>query len=598
MIYRFGAFGVDPDKRLLLREGTIVPLTPKALDVLLFLLRHRARVCEKAELMDAVWRDIAVEESNLTVCVSMLRRALGETLRDHQYVVTFPGRGYQFVAPVVEHPHEAAGEMESRDSRAPRVPSVAVLQFDPLSADETTSTLGAGIANGALIYLKSVEHLEVRSSLGNPKSPVRGRDGLAAARRLGATAALGGTVQIVGDRVRVTAQLVDSQNGAALWVERFDERLTELLALEDSVSERIARSLARHLRQIDPARSAAHTSPREAAHQASLKGRYFWNKRTEEGLRKALEYFQAAIASDAEYAPPYAGLADCYNLLCSYGAVPPHDACPLAVEAATKALALDGRLAEAHTSLGYSRFIYDWDWSGAETAFTRAIELNPDYATAHHLYSDYLTASGRFDEALAALRRAQKLEPLSLIINTDISWVLFHARRYAQARQRLAPTLEMDPAFPSARWVLGLNLLQDGRHAEAIGEFQAALRIFPDSPFVLGSLGHAFAVVGQREDALRVIDELDDLAGRHYVSPYHIATIYAGLAENDLAFQYLEQAYGQRAHWLTYMNVVPLLDSLRDDPRFEALAARVGHQTALTKPDVSRPRASVPSPLP
>ena len=597
MIYRFGPFEVDPDKRLLLREGSIVALTPKALDVLLFLLRHRARVCEKAELMDAVWRDTAVEESNLTVCMSMLRRALGETLRDHQYVVTFSGRGYQFVAPVEERPRGAAGETAPRDNRAPRILSVAVLQLDPLSADETTHTLSVGIANGALIYLKSVERLDVRSTLGNPKSSSRGHDGLAAARRLGATAALGGTIQIVGDWVRVTAQLVDSQNGAALWAERFDERLKDLLALEDGLSERIGRSLARHLRQFDSAHSTGRTSSRDAAHQASLKGRYFWNKRTEEGFRKALGYFQAAIASDAEYALPYAGLADCYNLLCSYGAVPPSDACPLAVEAATKALTFDRRLAEAHTSLGYSRFIYDWDWSGAEAAFKRAIELNADYATAYHLYSDYLTASGRFDEALAALRRAQELEPLSLIINTDISWVLFHARRYAQARDRLAPALEMDPAFPAARWVLGLNLLQEGMHAEAIDEFQTALRILPDTPFVLASLGHAYAVDGQQREALQVIDELHDLAGRHYVSPYHIATIYAGLAEHDLAFQYLERAYSERAHWLIYLNVVPLFDGLREDPRFEALATRVGHQTALSRINVLSSQVSIPRPV-
>lgn len=301
----------------------------------------------------------------------------------------------------------------------------------------------------------------------------------------------------------------------------------------------------------------------------------FYNKRTVDGFKKGIKYFQQAIDRDPTYAPAYVGLANCYALLQSYDELPPKDLAPKAKEAVTKALEIDATLAEAHASLAWTRMHYDWDWAGTEREFQRAIELNPNYAEAHHWYGLYLATRQRFDKAMAELNRARELDPLSLIISTNVGWLFYFARQYDQAIEQYGKTLEMDPNFFPARIKLAYAYAQKGMYEEAISEFQKAGDNSGGSPF-LADLGYAYAIAGKSAEAEKVLDELEGEAAKRYISPFDIAIFYTGLGEKDRAFGWLEKAYEDRNGTLAWLKVDPKLDSLRSDPRFTNLLLRVG----------------------
>ncbi len=311
------------------------------------------------------------------------------------------------------------------------------------------------------------------------------------------------------------------------------------------------------------------------AFQAYLKGRYYWNRRTEEGLQKGVQYFQEAIESDPNYALAYAGLADSYDLLPRYGFVAPEEGFPKGKAAAMKALEIDDTLAEAHSSLGYAQFFHDWDWVSGEKEFKRALELNPGYATAHHWYSLYLRASGRLEEAVSEIKRAQELDPLSLIINSNVGLVLYHSRSYDQAIEQFHKTIELDPNFASVHIRLGKAYEQKQMYAQAIDEFRRAGTLFTSSE-ITGSLGHAYALSGNKDEALKLLGELKELSKHRYVSSYYLALIYIGLGEKDRAFESLETAYAERSDLWVFVKVDPELDPLRSDPRYQDLVRRIG----------------------
>jgi tetratricopeptide (TPR) repeat protein len=311
------------------------------------------------------------------------------------------------------------------------------------------------------------------------------------------------------------------------------------------------------------------------AYQAYLKGRYYWNKRTEEAFTKGIEYFRQAIEHDPSYALAYAGLGDSYNLLGASEIFPPKEAFPKAKTAAMRALEIDNTLAEAHTSLAYVKFRFDWDWSSAEREFKRAIELNPAYPTAYHWYAFYLAEMGRLDEARTAIRKAQELDPLSLMINNSVGSVFLWTRQYDQAIDQLRKTLEIDPNFAFAHRNLGHAYMKKGMFKEAIAEMQKALALFKGSTEYLGWLGNTYAVSGRRGEALKILDELKQLSQRKYVSPADFARVYIGLGDKDQAFTWLERAYEERSSFLTDLKVAPMFDSLRSDPRFQDLLRRM-----------------------
>ena len=451
--------------------------------------------------------------------------------------------------------------------------SIAVLPFENLSGNPENAYFTDGIQEEILTRLAKIADLKVisRTSTARYKSsPANLRQ---IAKQLGVANILEGTVQKAADQVRVNVQLIKAETDAHLWAETYDRKLTDIFGVESDIAKTIADTLRAKLTGSEKNAIAAQPTENTEAHEFYLKGRYFWNKRTGPDLRKAIDYFKQAIDKDPKYALAYAGLADSYTLLSAYGAGSPQESFPSAKTAAQKALELDDTLAEAHTSLGQILLFYDLDLGGSTKEFERAIALNPNYATAHHWYgSGPLLAVGEFDRAIAELRRAQQLDPLSLIINADLGVAFATARRYHEAIAQLRKTIEMDPRFYYAHWNLGVALELKGELREALAEYKKAAEL-DDDPIVLGLIAHAYAKLGQRDQAVKLLAQLQQVAAHRYVPFSTFAGVYMALGEKDKAIDYLERAY--RDHALSGIKVDPMLDPLRGDPRFEALVARI-----------------------
>jgi tetratricopeptide (TPR) repeat protein len=397
------------------------------------------------------------------------------------------------------------------------------------------------------------------------------------ARDLNVDAVVEGTVLRSGNRVRITAELVQIATDRHLWAETYESQLGDVLALQSQVASAIVNEIRISLTPEEQQRLASARPVSAESYEDYLKGRYYWNKRSEEGLTKAIEYFRLATEKDPHYALAFAGLADCYSIIGSaiVGTVPSKDVATKAKVAALKALELDDTLAEAQTSLATVRFNYDWDWAGAAGGFRRSIELNPSYATAYQRYSLYLMAMGRTEESLAQMSRARELDPLSISMNFSLGWRLYMARQYDKAIEQLHNTLDMDPNFALPRMVLGQAYEQKGAYQQAIAELQKAASISHDSPQMLGALGYAYSVAGQKSEAEKVLGQLMDQSKKQYVSPFYVAIVYAGLRENERALDWLEKAYQDRSNGVVFIKVDPQLDGLRTIPRFQALLRRL-----------------------
>jgi tetratricopeptide (TPR) repeat protein len=400
------------------------------------------------------------------------------------------------------------------------------------------------------------------------------------ARNLHVDAVVEGTVLRSGNKVRITAELVQVATDRHLWAESYESQLGDVLALQSQVAGAIVHEIRINLTPEEQQRLASTRSVSAESYEDYLKGRYFWNKRSQEALTKAIEYFLLATEKDPNYALAYAGLADCYSIIGSaiVGTVPSQDVAAKAKAAALKALQLDDTLAEAQTSLATVRFNYDWDWAGAASGFQRAIELNPSYATAYQRYSLYLMAMGRTKESLAQMNRARELDPLSISVNFSLGWRLYMAGQYDQAIQQLQNTLDMDPNFALPRMVLGQAYEQKNAYPQALAELQKAVGISHDSPQMLGALGHAYGASGNRSEAEKVLAKLMEQSKKQYVSPFYVAIVYVGLAENDKAVDWLEKAYSDRSNAIVFSKVDPQLHPLRSTPRFQALLHRLALQ--------------------
>src|SRR5205814_1094638 len=454
--------------------------------------------------------------------------------------------------------------------------SIAVLPFDNLSRDPDNAYFAEGIQDEILTRLAKVADLKVISRTSTQKyksAPDNLRD---IAKQLGVLNILEGSVQRAADQVRVTVQLINATTDAHLWAETYDRKLTDIFAVETDIAKTIADTLHAKLTGSEKSAIAKRPTADTEAYELYLKGRFFWNKRTGPDLRKAIAYFNQAIAKDPNYALAYAGLADAYVLLPPYGAASASESFPQAEAAAKKALELDDALAEAHTSLGQVLVSYDFDFEGSTREFERAITLNPNYATAHHWYGSGPPLSlGEFDRAIAELKRAQQLDPLSLIINADLGSGFVTARRYDDAIAQLRKTIEMDPHFYYAHWNLGEALELKGKLREAFAEYKKAAEL-NDDPLVLSLVAQAEAKLGQRDDARKILEQLEQLATRRYVGNYAFALVHIALGEKEKAIEDLDHAYRDRVGPdIALLKVDPMLDPLRGDPRFEALVAKI-----------------------
>ena len=633
--YDFGRFRLKTAERVLLREGEPVPLTPKVFDILITLLEKRGQIVEKDDLMKRVWPTTFVEEGNLTQNVSLLRKALGESAGGSQFIETVPRRGYRFVAPVTEtsyHPLLAAqedGRVLSDNGHSPAITRNVVATPNSEITNEngvSTSFLplrksGFGIAvTGAAVVIAAVAliYFSVRSKAGDlgpdsiqsiavlpfvdeagdpdaeyindkiaeslinslsklpqlrvvPRSVVAGYKGQSldprkVGKELNVRAVVTGRMRRHGDIISIQADLIDLQNVAQLWGQHYDHKLADVMLVQDDISRDIFENLRLKLnveekKQLD-------------AYRLYLKGRNSWNKRTADELQRGIEFFNQAIAIDPNYAAAYAGLADCYNMLVVYGALQPKDGFPKAKEAAMKALDIDENQAEAHSSLAFIKFRWDWDRAETEREFQTAIRLKPAYAPAHQWYSSYLIAVERFDEAIAEAKRTEELEPLSFVASSHLGWIYYLAGKNDEAIDQCKKILDLDPnSFPARRY-LGLAYEAKAMYPEAINEFQTGVKL-SGSPLMLALLGHAYAASGKHAEAQQVLNDLEQLQTQRYVSPYTVAAIYAGLNNQDQAFNWLEKAVGERDIWLMNLKVDPVFAKLRTNRKFTDLLARI-----------------------
>ncbi len=454
------------------------------------------------------------------------------------------------------------------------IQSIAVLPLDNLSKDSEQEYFVDGMTDELITDLSKIKALTVISRTSAMQYRGSHKRVPEIARELNVQAVVEGSVLRSGDRVRITAQLIDAVTDRHLWAESYERDLKDVLALQGEVARAITSEIKVSLTgpENEKLSSLARVDPE--AYQDYLKGRYYWNKRTEDGLKKGIEYFGKAIEEKPVYGLAYAGLADSYVVLTAFEYLSPKDGYPKAKAAALKALSIDDTLADAHTSLA-AIFENEWNWSAAEHEFRRAIELTPSNQTAHHWFAVYLTLMGRFDEARAEFRRAQELDPLSLIISAEAGFPAFYARQYDEAIEEFRKTIQMDPYFPPAHYFLGLAYAQRGRLPEAVRESEKAMTL--DSGLIYSvSLGQALALSGKRSEALKVVDRLTELSKRKYVSAVGIAAVYTALGNDDLAFESLEKAYGDRATGLLWLKVDPAFDRLRTDPRFADLLSRIG----------------------
>ena len=455
------------------------------------------------------------------------------------------------------------------------VESLAVLPLANTSNDPNIEYLCDGITETIINSLSQLPKLKVmaRSTVFRYKAQVT--DPQEIGRALGVPSVLSGRMLQLGDTLIIGVELVRVADGTQVWGEQYRRKLSDIFELQEEIAREISEELRLKLSGVEKERLIKRHTRNTQAYDLYLKGLYHWNKRTPDGLRIAIEYFREAIVIDPTYALAYAGLAHCYILLTSITGIPSYDTYPKAKAAAIRALEIDDALAEAYVPLAYIKFFRDWDWEGAETEYKKAIEFNYNYATARHYYSICLVYMGRFDEAFEQYKTALQLDPLSLPTSSSLAWALYSARRYDEAIEQCKKTLEMDRNFARTHLYLGESFVQKGLFNEAIAEFHTAERLSGEL-WARVELAHAYAASGRRGEAEKIIDQLRGQSAQSNVSPYQMAIIYAGLGEKDKAFELMEKAFEQRNHGLVELNVEPMLDSLRSDPRFADLQRRVG----------------------
>jgi TolB-like protein/DNA-binding winged helix-turn-helix (wHTH) protein/Flp pilus assembly protein TadD len=625
--YHFGLYRLDPVERRLWRDGEAIAVTSKVFDVLAVLVANSGRPMDKDEIMRQVWPDSFVEEGNLTRNVSTLRKVLGDSPEDRQYIVTLPGRGYQFVQAVQEvlegpfgmsNPTVGTDPVEKAKSNVIDEPvlakpgarawylaavfllvavgvwawltlgpgqkrtvsspsdtrTLAVLPFLWLSPAPGDEYLGVGMADTLITRLSNLRQVIVRPTGSVLKYQSAERDLQETGRQLRVQFVLEGSLHRMDERLRVSVRLINVHDGSSLWADKFDEAWTDLLKVEDSIAERTVTALALKLTGEEKRMLEGRGTNSVEAYQLYTKARYLWNKRMGTDLQLAIGYFEQAIAKDPNYALAYVGLADTYVQRGVFGGLPPKEAYPKAKVAVARALQLDDRAGEAHVTLGHIKVQYDWDRPGAEKEYRRAIELNPNYAFAHLLYAIFLGSSKREQEAMAEIERALELDPVSPLLNTMKGAIHYWFHHDRPAIEQLLRAIELEPHFWYSHFWLALVYAHQRRNEEALVEAHKAADLSGGTHSWL--LGYVQGVCGERAQALQALDELLALSRRRYVSPYDIAKVHLGLGRKEEALDWLERAYRERARWMDSLSTFPTFDPLRGDPRFQDLLRRLG----------------------
>ncbi len=646
-LYEFGAFRLDPSERLLLKEDKPVAITTKAFDALLILLERAGHLVSKAELMSAVWPDSFVEDGNVAVTISTLRKALGDDGQDNIYIRTIAKQGYRFVREVRKAPEReleqptsgrhvpmavppipespvpgplipqspipqssipllspVAGRPGYRSTGllvaiallavaivaaasvflnyrqtstplGPAIRSLVVLPFRSSNLDPARDYLRVGMADAIITRLAATGQLVVRPTTAVIEYSNSPADPVTVARSQRVDAALSGNIEFSGERVRVNLQLVRSSDGSIVWAGSLDGVQSRMIDLEHEVEDRVARAIPVRAEGEGKMRSPGTVTQNPEAYRLYLEGRYFWNKRTEQGLRRSIELFQRATLEDQRYAAAFAGLADSYALLASYGVEPTEQAYPNAKAAALKALQLDDQLPEAHTSLGMIAFYYEWNWRQAEQEFRRSIELNPNYALAHTWFALELAALGRSDEAASQIQAAYQLDPLSMSINTEVGRVFYWNRQYERAIDAFRKAVDLDSNFARAHTRLGMAYAAKRDFAAALQEFGQARQLSGPDPYLDGLVGYVQAMSGNTVKARETLSALTSRASSGFVPAFSVALVCIGLGDRAGALEWLARSYQDRSTYLVYANVGPLLDPIRSDPKFKDLLARM-----------------------
>jgi serine/threonine protein kinase/tetratricopeptide (TPR) repeat protein len=456
------------------------------------------------------------------------------------------------------------------------IDSLAVLPFENTKGDPEHEYLSDGITGSLINTLATLPKLRVIAQSTVFRYKGREIDPQAIGRELNVRAVLTGRMIQSGGSLRIGTELVDVATGSQLWGAQYDRKPGDIFVVQDEISNEISEKLRLQLTRAEKKRLTKRHTQNDEAYRLYLKGRHYWNRWTEEGFYKAIDYFQQAVDTDPNYALAYTGLADSYVLLGWNGYLPAKEAFPKGKAAAKMALQFDPDLAEAHTSLAALLWLHDWQWEEAQTEFKRSLELSPAYPTANHWYAEYVMTMGRHEEVMARMKKGQDLDPLSLIINVAVGWAFYHGRRYDEAVEQLRRTVELEPNYPVTYWILGLVLRKTGCYELAITEGEKAVKLSNGSPLMRAALAHTLSSAGRTMEALQILDDLTRLAKQKYVAPYFFAGIHIGLGDNNRALEYLEKAYEEHSHWLIYLHIDPSMDGLRDDPRFQDLLRRVG----------------------
>jgi len=621
IVYAFGEFRLDASKRLIFGpNGEMVPLMPKAYEILAYLVGNSGRVIDKDELLSAIWPDTAVEENNLTQNISAIRRVLGEKHRENRFIATVPGRGYKFVAPVtvvdnapavtvdpnvenfrkqrpdvpqVEAPTTSriwlaigaaviiigvAGAgifiwKHPNDQPGTRINSLAVLPFKPLVADNRDEAFEMGITD-TLIRKLSGDELDVRPLASVRRFASPEQNAADAGRQLGVAAVLDGAIVVVGDRVRVSAELIRVRDGRRLWNGQFDEKLTDIFAMQDSISARVASALRVPLAD----RGRKSYTDNVEAYQLYMKGDLHAKRLILPELQKGISYYEQAIAADPAYALAYVGLANAYRAMVLTNDFPPNEMMPKAQIAAVKAVEIDPGLAEAWTALANSDFWYDWNWKAAEEHFRRGLELDPRSPITHALYAHLLSNLGRHEEAVNEIKRALELDPPSPLLNAMQGQILCFAGRLDESTQILRSAIDLDPNFWLAHLFISRNYIVEANWTSAIESATKAKEITNGNSEATSNIGFALAKSGKIGEARKILLDLESRSNSHYISQYARAQLYLGLGDQQKALDALERAYDQRDSLMVFLKVEPKWNQLRSEPRFAALVKRMNFE--------------------
>jgi TolB-like protein/DNA-binding winged helix-turn-helix (wHTH) protein/Flp pilus assembly protein TadD len=631
-VVRFGTYEVSLQSGEVRKAGLRIRVQQQPLKLLEVLLEHPGEVVTREELRSRVWPNESFGDFDqaLNIAIGKLRSALGDSAENPRFIETLPKRGYRFIADVSvldadarpRRPGSVAGDLpatepghEVQDARlavAPKrwlwptrrvvvasalalclliffvwrfrlrapapsgIRSIAVLPLENLSGDASQNYFADGMTDELITDLAQISALRVisRTSVMVYKGARKPLPQIA--RELNVDAVVEGTVLHSGEQVRITAQLIEASTDKHLWSQSYEGELRDTLALQNRVASAIAGQIRINLTPQEQAELKNVKVVNPEAYESYLKGRYFWNKRTADGLKAALAYFNQAIEEDPKYAQAYSGLADTYALLgdWQYAVMAPKEALPKAKAAAIKALELDSALGEAHSSLAVCLDGFDWDFDTAEKEFRRAIELNPGYATAHHWYAWHLSHTGRNKEAIAEMRKAEDLDPLSLIINTDLAELLVLTHYYDESIRQSRKTIEMDPNFALAHNQLGQAYFQKQMYEPAIAEFEKSVQLSGGSPTCIANLARAYAASGRRSEAEKLLSDLKKRSSPNASLASQIAIVYAALGDKDQAMNWLEKGYEERINPGALLR--PGLDPLRSDPRFQNLVRRIG----------------------